>query len=473
MDDAPPPPYSLRDPHSPRAVVPSYPPQDITAFNAFTGTPPLIPGLPVGQPSRQTSVPARYSAPSRSPVSPVLTTPTPWISPQARPNSITGEDLANAGFVSAAPYFELRAPAPARPGDVIYHHISIGPDAGPDNLPFPHPVERWTDREVDDQDWMTFLNHLFPPHGAEKDSKGGPEVEADTGLGMGGLRLSKSRSRDQSRPLLGNRPGPSSGGQDREEERLRQVRIEAVAAQWNEGFFGPRGLEVLVDINNRTPPVRVEATNRRSSSNVLQKRPPQEPEEGLLHKAVADGKTSHVKLLLIKGGEDLEVLNKKGETALYRAVSRGDKTIVQLLLDYDANPLARPEGSDPPLHLAVQNDRKTILKMLLGKSRVGIEEANTKGETPLYIACRKRYNSCIEVLLDNGANPNARPVGQESMLNMTVNVDHKSIAKLLLQRQVDVEERNKNGETVRVFKVKSSASLPRAAEHESPLLSDQ
>jgi ankyrin repeat protein len=118
---------------------------------------------------------------------------------------------------------------------------------------------------------------------------------------------------------------------------------------------------------------------------------------------------------LDKGGEDLEALNKKGETVLFKAVSRGDKGIVQLLLDNNANPLTRPEGSDSPLHLAVQNDKKTILKMLLEKSTVGIEETNSKGETPLYVACRKRQTSCIEVLLDHGANPNARPLGHRRL----------------------------------------------------------
>lgn len=443
MDDAPPPPYSLRDPHTPTGSLPIYPPQDITAFNAFVGTPPV---LPVRQPSGPSIVPAR-SAPSRSPVSPGLTTTLSLI-PQTRLNGITNEELQKIGFVSAAPYFELRTPVQPRPSNVIYHHISISPDAGPDNLLFPWPGERWTSREVDDQDWMTFLNHLFPPHAAEGDTKGGQELEADTGVDMGGCRLGKSSTRDQSRPLLGNRPGSSTstGAQNRETDRSRRIRIEAVAAQWNEGFFGPRGLEVLIDINNWTPPVLVETAPPR---NVLQKRPPPEFEEGLLHKAVSDRKKSHVKLLLEKGGEDMEALNKKGETVLFRAVSRGDKDIVQLLLDNGAHPLARPEGSDSPLHIAVQNDKKTILKFLLGKSRVGIEEPNSKGETPLYVACRKHHTSCMEVLLENGANPNARPIGQESMLNLSVTGDHKNIAKLLLQRGVDIEERNKNGETVR------------------------
>ena len=162
MDDAPPPPYSLQDPHAPTSAQPFYPPRVVTAFNAFVGTPPHVPGLPVRQPSGQSGAPTR-SAPSRSPGSPGLATPLS-LTPQPRPSGITNEELRNIGFVSAAPYFELRTPVQPRPNTVVYHHISVSPGVGPDNVPFPQPSERWTSREVDDQDWMTFLNHLFPPH---------------------------------------------------------------------------------------------------------------------------------------------------------------------------------------------------------------------------------------------------------------------------------------------------------------------
>lgn len=441
--DAPPPPYSLRDPHSdsPAAQIP-HQPQYITAFNAFVdGTPTPVPGLPARLPSEQTFIAVRHS-PSPSPISPISIN---RVSPSSR--HIADDELEKAGIVSAAPYFELRAPDQAIPPNKFYHHMPISPDARPDNLPFPQPAEKWTSRGVDTQDWLTFLNHLFPPHKTEYSSDGkGQELEADADLDIGRLRLSSSRSRDQSRPLLGNRPGPSTGGQDRESERLRRVRIEAVGGQWNEGFFGPRGLEVLINITDVAPPA-VESTSRRSSSNVLQKRPPPPMEETLLHQACAKGKKSQVKELLTKGNEDIEALNKKGQTALFVAVSRGEKDITQLLLDRGADPTARPPDSDSNIHVAVRNDRKTILKYLLAKSRVGIEERNPKDETPLYVAVLSHYNSCIEALLDAGADPNARPIGKDSMLNVVVSGDLKSIAKLLLQRGVDVEERNSSGET--------------------------
>ena len=92
---------------------------------------------------------------------------------------------------------------------------------------------------------------------------------------------------------------------------------------------------------------------------------------------------------------------------------------------------------------------------------MGLEERNAKDETPLWVAVSRQHKSCIEVLLDAGASPNARPIGKDSMLNVVVSGDLKSIAKLLLGRGVDVEERNGNGES----------PLFRAGEFPSPLLS--
>jgi ankyrin repeat protein len=82
-----------------------------------------------------------------------------------------------------------------------------------------------------------------------------------------------------------------------------------------------------------------------------------------------------VGLLLKKGREDLEALNEKGETALFRAVSEGEKGIVQLLLENGANHNVR-EGSDrnSALYEAVYHNRKSILKLLLDKSGAAIEE---------------------------------------------------------------------------------------------------
>ncbi|KAH7357242.1 ankyrin repeat-containing domain protein [Rhexocercosporidium sp. MPI-PUGE-AT-0058] len=241
------------------------------------------------------------------------------------------------------------------------------------------------------------------------------------------------------------------GSQGREVERLRRVRIEAVSSQWNEGFFAPRGLQIIINVNGppATGPTDPVAP-RRSISTVLQKRPPPEAEETLLHQAVGKGKRSQVKQLLDKGGEDLEALNKKIETSLFRAVSKGDKDVVQLLLEYGADPNARPPGAESPLHIACSNDKKTIVKYLVDTRRVDVDEPNAKGETPLYSAVLRRQKDCIEVLLDAGANPNVRPLGQDSEtpLSIAVNRGDKGIVAVLLdQEKIDLETEDEKHRT--------------------------
>jgi len=430
MDIPPPPPYSVQDP---REAGPS-------GSAHIDPTPPPNSGRTFRRPIVQPVAPLPSSGLNPNISCQPLTETSPI------PNTASREDLAKAGFISAAPYFELHPSHHSKPRHAYYHHMTITPSHSTANLPFPHPGQKWISRQVDHHDWATFLTHLFPPAAAEN-TNGPYELEANAGLDIAGPILSNSRSRDQSHPLLRDTSqNYSAGKQDRELERLRQLRIEAVKAQWNEGFFRRRGLEVLIKITNITPPTPVEGKPRSGSLNTLQKRPPPQAEESLLHLAVAKGKRSQVKSLLEKGGEDIEALNKQGETCLFKAVCRGDKDIVQLLLEHGADPTERPPGAESNLHIASFQGNKKVLKLLIDKSQGRLEGLNSRGETPLYVALQGRHTSCIEILLEAGANPNARPPGKDSMLHITITNNSKSIAKLLLQKGVNVEEL-KGGET--------------------------
>ncbi len=439
MADASPPPYSPSDPYSPNSANLHHRQQYLTSIPiSIPSNAPLESGL--GSRPRQPSIPI--------PPLPRTSTISPSRPDWPGPNSLPIGELDRAGFVSASSYFALRVPAQARPRNVFYHHMTLNPDARAENLPFPQPVETWTGRGIDGHDWATFLSFLLSPFGAEG-MKVPHELEAEVDLDLAGLGLGNARSRDQARPLLGDTStGPPAGGQDRELERLRRMRIDAVSSQWNEGFFGPRGLQVSINVSSSTTPSPIEAMPKRSTSNVLQKKPPPEAEETLLHQAVGKGKRSQVKQLLEKGGEGLEALNKKGETCLFRAVYKGDKDIVQLLLDYGADPTARPTGAESPLHIACSNDKKSIVKYLVDTGKTDLKEPNTKGESPLYVAVSRRQKDCIEILLGAGSDPNARPHTKDSMLHLAVSNDSKSIVKALVDTgRVGIEEPNSKGET--------------------------
>jgi len=149
--------------------------------------------------------------------------------------------------------------------------------------------------------------------------------------------------------------------------------------------------------------------------------------------------------LLKQRDQDLEALNTTGETALLLAVSQGDKGIVQLLLQNGADPSVR-RGShrNTTIYEAVYRDIKSILQLLLGKSVAAIDVMSYDGETPLYLAVKKLQKSYIDILLDHGADPNLRPKGQESMLNIVVGAEEKYIAQRLVQKGANTEDRNKD-----------------------------
>jgi ankyrin repeat protein len=501
MKSLPPPPYSEEDPSQsdpqlrglPTRVpvgrpLSSIPLQQHTQFS------------PAQRPSLQTS---SLERPERAISRPATSIPSPWSSTQS--NSY-GLDLEKGGFISARPYFHLRSYDYPRPRDTVYHLIIISHHTCPENLSYPQPKDKWSERAVDSHDWDTFLNHLFPKHSVESHALSThKQLKGGSGLPLQGLRI-RARPGEASSPSSGIYPGSELGkstdpyGDNGETERLRQLRINAVTVEWNEGFFEPRGLKIIIDFErpSSSPTIStgpslqslptIQSTSSTSSTpstpsptsptspttgpsarvsslipgtsglgpitpqrtaNVLQKAaPPPKPEETLLHQAVAKGSKSKVEKILLKDGiENLETPDFKGETALYRAVFRGETQIVKLLLEKGANPAARPPGCHSTLHIAVSRDRTSILDMLLERcTKDEIEETTSTGETALYLAIQRRNESSAKALLARGANPQARPAGKESMLNCTVTFAQKSLVKVLLEHGADVEERNKDGD---------------------------
>lgn len=484
----PPPPYSVDDPSQSDGARPPLPPRPALVSPVSPVSPQQYTLFsPGATPSLETSYIERPQRgfPDYTPT--IVSPEQPW-SPEGLGNSYALE-LEKGGFISALPYFELRSFEYPRPRDTLHHHLIIGQETRPEHLPYPQPSDKWSARTVDYQDWDTFLNHMFPKHSVEVHALAAhKQLKGGSGLFLQGLRI---------KPQRGDASSPSSGGyqadvygDNGETERLRRLRLIAVAAEWNVGFFEPRGLKVTVDFdelnsististrpsmrslissqsNPSTPrspsppglipvpsdltpaPTNLTPITSQRTVKVLQKAaPPPKPEETPLHQAVAKGSKSKVKEILKGGVQNLETPDFKGETALYRAVFRGDKSIVQLLLEKGANPAARPPGCNSPLHLSVNRDRKAMLDMLLERSsKDQIDETTSTGETALYLAIQKKYASCARSLLQHGANPQARPAGHESMLNQTVASCQTSLVKVLLEYGADVEERNKDGDT--------------------------
>lgn len=127
---------------------------------------------------------------------------------------------------SAAAYFDERPCALQLPSNVLEHRLFCPAGTARESIGFPEPEDSYRARDVRIEDWCTFLNYLFSArsdrvsekteHGANLEQKSLP-IEEDT--------------------------------------PKRRERIEAVVAEWNEGFFGPRGIKIHCEIpSSQAPP---------------------------------------------------------------------------------------------------------------------------------------------------------------------------------------------------------------------------
>ena len=163
-------------------------------------------------------------------------------------------DTSNASPASA--YFEERSygqcPALQRAGlhlDQIDHIITFTPETAREDIGFPHPAELYLNRDVTYEDWATLADFLIPP------SEFPPPKKTEKAKN-GRKEKTKSSSR------IGD---PNS-----------RQRIEAVIAQWNEDFFGPRRIRVLADFGPMLPLPRSDSSSglRRVSHEGLIPLPP-------------------------------------------------------------------------------------------------------------------------------------------------------------------------------------------------------
>ncbi|MCJ1425010.1 hypothetical protein MMC29_002898 [Sticta canariensis] len=140
-------------------------------------------------------------------------------------------------FSSAAAYFEERPCTLQCPSFVLEHHVVFPPDATPETLGFPQPEERYRARDVQTMDWYTFVNYLLPAHNpASREKRGSSPERKDSHIAV--------------------------------DTSERYARIEAVVAEWNEGFFGLRGIRIYPAFVSAQAPAYRSTTSLPAPSNV-------------------------------------------------------------------------------------------------------------------------------------------------------------------------------------------------------------
>jgi uncharacterized protein len=132
-----------------------------------------------------------------------------------------------------------------------------------------------------------------------------------------------------------------------------------------------------------------------------------------LWKAVAAGDLEEVKKL-VAGKAKLDTRGKNGHTPLTEAIS-GDKTEIALyLIEHGANPNATDKDRQPPLRWAAvrsgwvkRHQNVKVAKALIDRGAV-LDERDKDGFTPLIWAANRGAARLVKLLLDSGADVNAK-----------------------------------------------------------------
>ncbi|XP_014209507.1 transient receptor potential channel pyrexia-like, partial [Copidosoma floridanum] len=156
---------------------------------------------------------------------------------------------------------------------------------------------------------------------------------------------------------------------------------------------------------------------------------------------------------LLKAGCLVDMFTRRGETALQLTAEAGYPESLKVLLESGANPGLRNRRGQTALHLAARthsvecvvsllnhggsdpnsqdNDGRTPLHVALGRSmlsydvaeelvgrKADVNRADKYGYTPLHVAALNEMSSCVDLLIQQGADLSARTKGGTSALSI-------------------------------------------------------
>lgn len=164
-----------------------------------------------------------------------------------------------------------------------------------------------------------------------------------------------------------------------------------------------------------------------------------------LRSAVNSGYKQRV-LSLLDGGADINAQDRIGDcTALTHAAWIGRDDFVELLLENGADPNRREQHGRTALHIAVKHKYSGIVAMLLDYG--ANVDARVHSWTPLLLAAKYCWFKIPDYLLRKGADVNAADYHGRTALHWAAHHGDKRLAQLLLERGADMNAKDRWGKT--------------------------
>ncbi|KAG7469244.1 hypothetical protein MATL_G00126830 [Megalops atlanticus] len=168
-----------------------------------------------------------------------------------------------------------------------------------------------------------------------------------------------------------------------------------------------------------------------------------------LHLAVITNQAPLVQALL-QAGSDPGALDRNGQTAAHLCCEHGLGACLQLVLSHHS-PSACLEVRNyeglTPLHLAVQNGNKELVRLLLD-SGANIDAVDIKsGRSPLIHAVENNNMEMINFLIENGCNVNAQSYSGNTALHSACGRGQVEAVRILLRNGADSSLKNYHNDT--------------------------
>jgi|GEM_PF-5808110 len=170
---------------------------------------------------------------------------------------------------------------------------------------------------------------------------------------------------------------------------------------------------------------------------------------GTLFTAINDDDLKEVNRL-IDGGADVNSRDTDGETPLMQAAFGGEPRIVERLLSAGSSVSPRDKTGQTAMHFAAQGlDESSQIVAALIAAGAPVDVPDDEGETPLMLAAHGPSVAKMKLLLANGANPNAANHRGYTPLHYSVSqhTDARNLAErvqLLLDHGADPNARTQD-----------------------------
>ena len=154
----------------------------------------------------------------------------------------------------------------------------------------------------------------------------------------------------------------------------------------------------------------------------------------LLHYA-ARSNAIEVANLLLDNYINLNIINDRGETPLFEAVSRGELGFCKVLCRYNADASIVNKSNETIYFKAIIKGRMDILELLEDTLNIDYEFVNHNMENALFYALKAYNNDLFFRLANEYPNMiNQRNFNNQSLLMLAIKLDNLDVVDFLLER---------------------------------------